>query len=108
MVVQDIPYVKYAVEGKMNSLMATDDENIFEGVFEGICFFEVLEEKLVQCEQDGQPLEVKGCSGYELKEESKLSIRDFDYFFSVFDRLPHPYLINSVFTRIDQNVIVNR
>ena len=26
----------------------------------------------------------------------------------MFDRLPHPYLINSVFTRIDQNVIVNR
>lgn len=48
------------------------------------------------------------CSGYELHEESRLSLRDFEYFFSVFDRLPHPYILNSVFTRIDQALFLER
>ena len=42
-VVQNLSYIKYAVEGKMNSLMPADDNNndlnVLEGVFEGICFF---------------------------------------------------------------------
>lgn len=68
----------------------------------------MLSEKQISYEHDGQQLEATICSGYELTEQSKLTISDFDYFFSVFDRLPHPYLINSVFTRIDHNIVVNR